>query len=192
MQRVLSALLMVIGMATMVLAQTQAPAQGPDRWLHVRVQSSDPEGETVRVNVPLSLAEKILPAIHCKELKGGKVSIKDASKDVDLRALLEAVRNVGDNEFVTVESAHERVRVAKSGGYLLVKVREGQAANATENVDIKIPLSVVEAALSGGQDELDLVAAIRALSAHGDAELVTVMDKSETVRVWVDSKNVSE
>src|SRR5260370_10112016 len=35
-----------------------------DRWLHVRVISSDANGETVRVNVPLDLAAKVLPPIH--------------------------------------------------------------------------------------------------------------------------------
>src|SRR5712692_12536 len=35
-----------------------------DRWLHVRVISSDAKGETVRVNVPLELAEKVLPTIN--------------------------------------------------------------------------------------------------------------------------------
>jgi hypothetical protein len=82
------------------------------------------------------------------------------------------------------------VRVAKAGGYLLVKVQEGKGKS--EKVDIKIPFSVVEALLSGEQDELDVLAAVRALSAHGDTELVTVTDKSETVRIWVDSKNSLE
>ena len=50
-----------------IQAQTKAnqagtSAQG-DRWLHVRVISTDSRGETVKVNVPLELAEKVLPAI---------------------------------------------------------------------------------------------------------------------------------
>src|SRR5260370_588134 len=38
-----------------------------DRWLHVRVISSDAKGETVRVNVPLELAEKVLPAVRADD-----------------------------------------------------------------------------------------------------------------------------
>ena len=60
-------------------------------------------------------------------------------------------------------------------------------------VDVKIPMKVVEALLSAGKDELDLVAALRALSAHsGDTELVSVKSDDSTVRVWLDSKNVSD
>src|SRR6267143_1556087 len=59
-----------------------------DRWLHVRVISSDAKGETVRVNVPLELAEKVLPTINKERLHDGKIKIDDAHvNDVDLRAL---------------------------------------------------------------------------------------------------------
>ena len=53
-------------------------------------------------------------------------------------------------------------------------------------------MSVVEALLSGAKDELDLVAAVRALAAHGDTILVTVEDRKNTVKVWVDTKNTGQ
>jgi ACT domain-containing protein len=172
------------------VALARAQAQAPERWLHIKVDSKDAEGEVVRVNVPLSMAEKVLPAIHSKDLQGGKVKIKAHTEDIDLRAILDAVRTAADNEFVTVQSKKENVRVAKSGGYLLVKVTDN--GEKAENVDIKVPFTVVEALLSAGEDELDVAAAIRALNAHGDTELVTVTDQKETVRIWVDSKNTEQ
>jgi len=58
---------------------------------------------------------------------------------------------------------------------------------------VKIPMKVVDALFSAGKDELDIVAALRALSAHGgDTELVSVKSDENTVRVWLDSKNVSD
>jgi len=124
--------------------------------------------------------------------------------EVDLRAVFEAVRDTKDGEFVTVQSRKNNVRVAKEAGYLLVKVREMKEARKTEKpdekpaapfeerVDVRVPMSVVEALLSGAKDELDLVAAVRALSAHGDTILVTVEDRKNTVKVWVDSKNTGQ
>jgi len=54
-------------------------------------------------------------------------------------------------------------------------------------------MKVVEALFSAGKDELDVLAALRALSAHGgDTELVSVKDEENTVRVWLDSKNSSD
>jgi len=57
-------------------------------------------------------------------------------------------------------------------------------------VDITVPMKVVDALLSTAKEnELDVAAALRALSDAGDSLLVTVQDASQHVRIWVDSKN---
>ncbi|MFQ5663582.1 MAG: hypothetical protein ACE5HL_07110 [Terriglobia bacterium] len=177
--------------AILLLTAAVVSAQAVDRWLHVYVKETGGKAETVRVNLPLSVAEKVLPAIQTDKLRGGKVKLRDVNvKGVDLRVLLEAVRGLGDGEFLTVESDKETVRAAKQGGYLIIKVQEGREGG--DKVDVKIPFTVVEALLSGEEDELDILAAVRALNEHGDDVLVTVTDKSSTVRVWVDSRNTME
>ena len=181
----------LVALAMGVPAATAQSAQ-PERWLHVRVDSLDGKGELVRVNMPLSLAEKLLPAVRNERLRDGKVTINSAEVNgVDLRAVLEAVRTTRDGEFVTVQSNDADVKVAKKEGYLYVNARDNKGAKNTR-VEIKVPMTVVDALLSSGTNELDLVAAVRALSKHGDAELVTVKDEKNTVRIWLDSKNTSE
>jgi len=188
------------------LAQSTAAPASPaqtttsvskDRWLHVRVISSDAKGETVRVNVPLELAEKVLPAIHQDRIHDGKVKIDNAHmNDVDLRALVDAIRNTKDGEFVTVQSNDCDVRVAKQSNYLIVHVLDKNVHEKGEvkksEVEVKVPMKVIDALFSAGKDELDLVAALHALSAQGDTELVSVKDHENTVRVWLDSKNVTD
>ncbi len=195
--------------AALLIAPFAASAQtssSNDRWLHVRVVSSDNKGETVRVNIPLELAEKVLPAINKDRLHNGKVTINHADMDgVDCRALLAALKDTKDGEFVTVQAHDADVQVAKQNGYMLVHVTEKRwhhakdskdekAGQMTEKskVEVKVPMKVVEALFSAGKDELDVLAALRALSAHGDTELVSVKDEDNTVRVWLDSKNVSD
>jgi len=168
-----------------------------DRWLHVRVISSDNKGETVRVNVPLELAEKVLPAIHQERIHDGKVKIDNAHvNDVDFRALVEAIRTTKDGEFVTVQSNDCDVRVAKQDNHLIIHVVDKDVHEKGEvrksQVEIKVPMKVVDALFSAGKDELDLVAALHALSTQGDTELVSVKDHENTVRVWLDSKNVTD
>jgi hypothetical protein len=187
---------------------TTANAKTTEQWIHVRVGSKEDHGETVRVNVPVEMAAKVLPAINKNNLHDGKVRI-DSSRmnDVDLRTILDAVRSSRDGEYVTVQGSDNDVRVAKSAGYLYIHVTdksagkkaaakdgktEAKAAGHESKVEIKVPMKVVDALFSAGKDELDLVAALRALSAHGDTELVTVKDSENTVRVWVDSKNVAD
>lgn len=195
--------------ATPAQETSSNPSSKSEQWIHVRVESKEDHGETVRVNVPVEMAAKVLPAIHQENLHDGKVRIDSAHvNDVDLRALLEAVRSSRDGEYVTVQSNENNVRVAKSGGYLYVhvtdkgdggkagaksgKTNEKSAAGHETKVEIKVPMKVVDALLSAGKDELDILAALKALSAHGDTELVTVKDEENTVRIWVDSKNVSD
>src|SRR5215813_2321442 len=96
-------------------AQTNSSATSSnDRRLHVSVISTDNKGETVRVNVPLELAEKVLPAINKDRLHNGKVKINNAEMDgVDCRALLDALKTTRDGEFVTVQAHDSDVKVAK-------------------------------------------------------------------------------
>lgn len=193
-----AALLLIPGLA---LAQTPAAktSSSPsttsakqDRWLHVRVISSDAKGETVRVNVPLELAEKVLPAINHDRLHGGKVKIDCAHvNDVDLRAMVEAIRTAKDGEYVTVQGTENDVRVAKQDNHLIVHVLD-KGKSRKSQVEIKVPMKVIDALFSAGKDELDLVAALHALSAQGDVELVSVKGDDNTVRVWLDSKNVTD
>jgi hypothetical protein len=221
----LAAALLVLPMA----ASAQSSSSN-DRWLHVRVTSTDNKGESVKVNVPLQMAEQILPAINKDRLHGGKVRFNEMDCDgVDIKAILNAVRTTKDGEFVTVQSDDADVKVAKQAGYLLIHVtdksgkhhfnhlnhhrRHGSdnsvkedadddkseksqkveaAATHESRVEVKVPMKVIDALFSAGKDELDLMAALHALSANGDTELVSVKADDNTVRVWLDSKNVTD
>jgi hypothetical protein len=201
-----TALLACSLLPTLAVAQSSS---NPDQWIHVRVESREDKTATVRVNVPVDMAVKVLPAIKNKNLCDGKVHIASGHiDDVDLHTMLDAVRTAKDGEYVTVESKDDNVRVAKSSGYLYIHVTEKKpsekAAKATgdkdwaknaalkeSKVEVKIPMKVVDALLSAGKDQLDVVAGLRALSANGDMELVSVKDDDSTVRVWIDSRNVA-
>jgi hypothetical protein len=180
--------LLAAGMMALVAPATAAPAE---RYLHVHVE--DPaKGASVNVNVTLSMAEKILPAINNHDLHDGKVLIHNAEMNgVDVRALLDAVRTAPDNEFVTVKDKDSDVRVAKSNGNIIVHVTDKK--NKKQRVDVTVPLKVIDALFATAKnDELDIAAALRALSDAGDVLLVTVQDSSQEVRVWVDSRNTQD
>lgn len=176
---------MVASTATGALA---APAE---RYLHIKVDDPS-KGESVNVNVPLSMAEKILPTVNKGSLHNGHVTIGKADlNDVDVRTILDALRTAQDNEFVTVKEKDQEVRVAKSNGNLIVHVRD--AGKDGQKVDVTVPMKVVDALLSTAKEnDLDVAAALRALSDAGDALLVTVQDATQHVRIWVDSRNTQD
>ncbi len=170
-----------------------APALAADAWLHLRVEKSGDDPETVSINVPLDLAAKVLAAVDDEHLKGGKIvfDVEDHA-DVDLVAMWKAVREAPDAEFVTVKSRSENVRVAKDKGFLVILADEkSDEEGQRSTVRVKVPLAVADALFgaAGAKGELDLVAALRELQRTGNGELMTVEDGDETVRIWIDDRN---
>ncbi|MGH9714378.1 MAG: hypothetical protein ACRD5M_13860 [Candidatus Acidiferrales bacterium] len=177
--------------ALTMLAAAAAIAAPKDRYLHIKVDGAA-KGESVNVNVPLSMAEKILPTINRGNLHEGHVTISNADMNgVDVRGLLDAIRTTPDGEFVTVKQHDQDVRVAKMNGNLVVHVRD--AGKENQIVDITVPMKVVDALFSAAKkDELDIAAALHALAETGDTLLVSVQDVTQHVRIWVDSRASQE
>lgn len=179
-----TAIALSLGVAALFAAAV--PAASGERYLHVRVQDAQ-KGESVNVNVPLSMAEKILPAINHEPLHNGTVTFHQAEMNgIDVRAILDAVRTAPDNEFVTVTQKNQNVRVAKANGNILIHVRNHD--NKDQNVDITVPMTVIDALFSTAkQNELNVAAALHSLADQGSNLLVLVHDASQNVRIWVDS-----
>jgi ribonuclease HI len=173
--------------SAILLTATLAVAATATRYLHVKV-SNPTSYELVRVNVPLTLAEKVIPAINHGELRDGKVHIGNMHADeVDVRAILDALKTAPEGEFVTVQNTGDDVRVAKEHGQVVVHVID---KNSKETVDVTVPWDVVEALVSNTtENQLNIEAAIKALQNVGDTTLVRVSGSDENVRVWIDSRN---
>lgn len=158
-------------------------ARAESLWLHVKVDGGDAD-ERVTVNLPLSLIEKAIPMIPESAMEHGRIQFDEGEEITiaDLREMWLDIQSQPDFTIARVESADENVRVAKEGDYLIVRVDEGDS----ENVNVRIPVAVVDALFSGDGEQLNIRAALEALAAHGEGDLVTVTDRNETVRVWVD------
>jgi hypothetical protein len=180
--------LLAAGLATTAASAVAAP---PERYLHVRVEDST-KGENVNVNVPLSMAETVLPAVNKGPLHDGRITVPSAKMNgIDIHAIINSVRTAPDGEFVTVKEKTQDVSISKRDGNIVIRVRDSKKGGQT--VDATIPMKVVNALVSGTQtDELDVAAALRALSDAGDTLLVTVQDATENVRVWIDTRNTQE
>jgi hypothetical protein len=178
----------VVLLATILVC---APAMAGDAWIHVSVDSAEAGGESVRVNLPFSLVESLLPMIDAEPLREGRLVLDELDLEgIDLRAVLREIAEVEDGDFVKVRDGDETVSVSKKSGFLHVDVNESRGR---EQVRLRMPMSILDAmlAVDGDSNSLDLVAALRALSTF-EGDLITVQDGSETVRVWIDSKSFIE
>jgi hypothetical protein len=161
------------------------PAAAQDLWIHVKVDEAGGDNSRVTVNLPISLVESVLPMIESAgDIEDGRIVIHDSDVSIDdLRRILTALTGSPDATFAEVETDTERIVFFKDGDYL--RVETDASAEGTE-IRARLPLAVLEALLSGPDDQLDVAAALRALVAHGPGDLVTVRDQDATVRVWID------
>jgi hypothetical protein len=173
--------------ALLAFALTAARASASDLWLHIKVHDAK-EDSHVNVNLPLSMVEKTASLIPADARKSGKIRMNDKDMDVaELRRLWDEVKSRPDATYVTVDEKDSKVRIAKRGDYLHIVAQDRKGDKGNENVEMKIPLDVVSALLSGNGDEMNVGAAVQALARRGEGELVTVTGDDETVRIWVDS-----
>lgn len=171
--------------AVLAIAAASPAAAAPDLWLHVEVNETGGENANIKVNLPVSLIESMLPMIEgASEIEDGRIVIDDSEVSVDdLRGVLASFVDSPNTTFAEVETDTERIVFFKDGAYL--RVETDASADGTE-IRARFPVTVLEALVSGTGNELDVAAALRALADHGAGELVTVRDRDATVRVWID------
>ena len=178
---------LAISLLAVGLAAARASAE--DLYLHVKVHDAK-EDSHVNINLPLSVVEKSTAFIPSDARKSGKIRIDDEEVNVtELREMWAELQKHPDATWISVDEPDSKVRVSKRGNYLhiLANDRKGKGGRG-ENVEIKIPASVVAAMLATNGDELDIAGAIRALAREGEGELVTVTGDDETVRIWIDAR----
>ncbi len=171
--------------ALFALAVALPAAAAPDLWFHVEVNESGGENANIKVNLPVSLIESMLPMIEDhSELRDGRIVIDESEVSVDdLRRVLDSLHDTPNATFAEIETDDERIVFFKDGAYLRV---ETDASSEGTEIRARFPITVLEALLSGTGNELNVGAALQALADHGAGELVTVRDRDATVRVWID------
>ena len=167
-----------------------APAAlAAEQWIHVKVESAD--DERVTVNLPISMVRSVAAMLPADVTTDIDAEMRVAIDDLDmewqqLRDFWRSVQDAPEATFATVQTRDETFEVKKEGDYLLVQTTE---ATDTE-INVQLPMAVVDALFSGPEGTLDFVAALDALASHGTGHLVSIRDGDETVKVWIDDRNL--
>ena len=203
------ALVLIAPAAVLARDDKDAAASGP--WIHVEVREANADQAIVNVNVPFALADAALESFndqigthiqfgrhgHREHVESGEhaegVSPGDSLGHpelsvADLRRMWKAMRDAGEAEFVTVKEGDESVRIRREGDLVRVDV-DGKKDG--EKVRIRVPVTVLDALLSGEGDELNVRAAVNELKTMKNGEVVRVEDGGDLVRVWIDQDSGS-
>ena len=174
--------------ALVVLPAVAAHAENGTPWIHIRVEEAK-EQSKISVNLPLSVVEVALEAAPEIIESHGNIHLGEHEKIKveSLRKIWQEVAGAGDAEFVTVESEEENIKVVRKGDLVQVFVEK----QGKETVRVEVPVSLVDALLSGQGDEINIKAALTELQKRR-GDIVTVTEPDTTVRVWIDEQNTQE
>lgn len=170
-----------------------APAAFAEQWIHVKVEGGD--DDKVTLNLPISMVRAVAAMIPADVQAEVDSEMRVAIDDLDMeweqfRQLWQSVKDAPEATFATVQTRDESFVVKKEGEYLLVQTDESRDSGA--EIDVQLPMAVVDALFSGPEGTLDFSAAIDALAYHGRGHLVSIRDGDETVKVWIDDNNLAD
>ncbi len=164
-------------------------AAAAEHWIHIKVEDGD--NERVTVNLPVSLLSAAAAMIPDQVQEEARIEIDELDMDwADLMTFWQEVKNAPEATFVTVETDDETVKVRKEGEFVTVRTTDRNDDGA--EVNVTVPLAVIDGLLSGPEGTLNFQAALEALVAYGPGNLVSVRDDDETVRIWIDDRNETD
>lgn len=179
--------LALLSIALLCAVAPRLSAQTP--WIHIEVEEMGDEDNHVKVNVPLAIVEIAAEAAPEKILSKGQLDLalyEDGIEVEDLRRMWQAVRDTADSDLLSIEGSNETVRIRREGDRVLLDVNDSESSG---NVRIRVPVTVVDALLSGESEKLDVRAALEELRKSEAGEIVTVDDQDTRVRIWIDERD---
>lgn len=171
----LGALLFAGSSATPALATED----GPVVWMKVEVYEGG--SQKVKVNIPLSMIE-----VFVDSMDGGRFlnHIEAQHPGLDMARMWQEVRDTALDEFVTIETDEESVRVWKDSEYFRVDVQEFR--NSEPNIRMTIPLSVMDYLFDPDRSTLNFQEMVGALRGYLPMTLLEADKDGESVRIWLE------
>lgn len=150
-------------------------------------EGDEQEDFNLNINVPLSAAGPLLSLVPQRILADGRLALAGHDMPIDIRAmrnLWRTIVDIGDAEFLRVDSGDETVRVARAGDQIHVQVEECDD-DSGETVDVRLPVAVLDSLMSGDGETLNVAAAVERLAGlRGD--IVRIGRDDRQIRVWID------
>ena len=188
-----------------------AQAQEPQPWIHLDMTGE--RGANMNLNLPLAAIEAALAMAPEAVVDGDGQLQLGGDRQIPVTAIRTAwtqLRDVGDLEIANIRDGAQSIRVAREGDIILVDVTgtddgddAGRGGGTDQDdaehdgderrrgrrdigeVQVRVPVSVVDALLSGTGETINVRAAIQELASLR-GEMVQVDHPDGRIRVWID------
>ena len=152
-------------------------------WMRVEVNDQGGEHTKVKINLPLSLIEVVVDSIDRGDFMA---EIEQEHPSLDIPKLWREIRKMEGEEFVTIQSDKENVRVWKDSEFFRINVR--QEGQTEPNVEVKLPLAVMDYLFETDGKELSFENLVEKLRGHLPLTVVQVKHEDEHVKIWLEEE----
>ncbi|HEY3174290.1 MAG TPA: hypothetical protein VGK94_00870 [Candidatus Polarisedimenticolia bacterium] len=176
---------LAMALALPLLAVAGAPARASDKeiiWMRVQVFDQGGEHAKVKINLPLSLIEVVIDSIDKREFMA---ELEEEHPSLDIQKLWRQIRKMEGDDFVTIESDKENVRVWKDKEFFRINVRE--AGFDEPNIEVKLPLAIMDYVFEKADERsFSFQELVEQLRGHLPLTLVQVKHGEENVKIWLE------
>ena len=178
-------LALALTLPLLALAGGRAAASDDDIiWMRVQVNDQGGEHTKVRVNLPLSLIEVVVDSIDRREFMA---ELEGKHPSLDIPKLWRQIRGMEGDEFVTVESDQEHIRVWKDKDFFRINVRAEKSEEAS--VEVQIPLVVMDYLFDNLKEKtFSFQEMVEKLRGHLPLTLVQARHGEEHVKIWLEEE----
>lgn len=180
MKRIVMAASLTLGL----LSVGPALAAAGVSWLHIHVNDNGPDPENVRVNVPVSVLDAVLPEVEKHTKHESKFDVGNCEMTVaEYRSAIRTLSSSPRHE-VTLEKPDGTIVMRRSGPDMHL-VQSPKKANRSRT-NVRLPWHVATALAKGTGESLDVAGAMRALAQAGEGEITVDDEDGARVRIWID------
>lgn len=172
-------LLKVVPGLALLMALTAWAGDGPGagKSIHVDFQSTEGDGMTLKLTLPMSFIETLRPKIE-----EALTSIRFQEHEIDFVEIWNAVKDSGPTEFVEINSQDGGIKVSTTQTHLVVRIDEKKEGH---QIDVTLPLALGDALFSN-LDSIDYDGIIEALLSMEGEDLVKITSEEINGRVWIE------
>lgn len=161
-----------------------AQAASSDSVIWMRIEANHPDSDKghVKVNLPLSMIEVVVDSIDKRDFMS---ELERDHPSLDIPKIWKELRKMDVDEFITVESDKENVKVFKDSDYFRISVTE--QGYDEPNIEVKLPLDLMDYVFENHK-EWDFQELVGKLRGHLPLTIVTAKHEGADVKIWLEEK----
>ncbi|HKY31893.1 MAG TPA: hypothetical protein VJV23_05095 [Candidatus Polarisedimenticolia bacterium] len=173
------------------LSAASAPSLADDIsdivWMRIEVTESGRENAKVKINLPLSLIEVVVDSIDSRDF----MAEIESKHSLDIPKLWREIRRMEVDEFLTIETDGEDVKVWKDRDDFRINIRSDRIRSGEDGdsqVQVTIPLEIMDYVFEGRRKDFRFQEMVDRLRGRLPVTLVRVDGDREQVRIWLEER----